>query len=314
MTPTLLKDAPADDLPIWQEALFGIEILLLHAAPVYYGFGVPGGDGSPVVIIPGFLGSDIYLVEMYAWLKRLGYRPYFSGIGLNADCPNLLIRSKLNETIDRAWRETGKRMHLLGHSLGGLLARAAAADQPRRVASVITLGSPFRGTVLHPRVQQEVERVRRRILAQHGKAVLPNCYTSRCSCSFLESLKRTMPSRIVETAIYSQSDGMVDWKCCVTGNEEDDFPVTGTHIGLAFNPAAYRIIAERLAKARKQRRRNPTAGFVSLRQRTLPGGGDSGRSVTPPASPRCDPPRSPGTYASASPASDPVPARRPRKT
>jgi triacylglycerol lipase len=247
----IAMDAPADDLPLWREALFGIEILLLHAAPVYYGFGVPRGDGSAVVIIPGFLGSDIYLVEMYAWLKRLGYQPYFSGIGLNADCPNLLIRCRLNETIGQAWRETGKRIHLLGHSLGGLLARAAAAEHSRSVASVITLGSPFRGTVLHPRVRQEVERVRKRILAQHGKAVLPDCYTGNCSCSFLSSLKRDMPAPIFETAIYSPADGMVDWKCCVTGNKEDDFAVTGTHIGLAFNPAAYRIIAERLAKARK---------------------------------------------------------------
>jgi triacylglycerol lipase len=248
----IAQQVETSDLPLWQEALFGIEILLLHAAPVYYGFGVPRGDGSAVIIIPGFLASDIYLVEMFAWLKRLGYQPYFSGIGLNADCPNLLIRSRLNDTIERAWKETGKRIHLLGHSLGGLLARAAAAEHSKQVASVITLGSPFRGTVLHPRVQQEVERVRRRILAQHGEAVLPNCYTGRCTCSFLSSLKRNMPTGIAETAIYSPADGMVDWKYCVTGDDRDDFSVTGTHIGLAFNPAAYRIIAERLARPRRR--------------------------------------------------------------
>src|SRR5215469_6326835 len=96
-----IEEPVAYHLPFWQEALFGIEILLLHAAPVYYGFGVPKGNDSGVVIIPGFLGSDIYLVELYAWLKRVGYRPYFSGIGLNADCPNLLIRSRLNQTIEK---------------------------------------------------------------------------------------------------------------------------------------------------------------------------------------------------------------------
>ena len=41
--------------PFWTEALFGAEILILHATPVYYGLGVPRGDGSAVVIIPGFL-------------------------------------------------------------------------------------------------------------------------------------------------------------------------------------------------------------------------------------------------------------------
>jgi len=56
----------AANLAMWQEALFGIEALLLHAAPVYYGFGVPRGDQSGVIMIPGFLVTDIYLVEMYA--------------------------------------------------------------------------------------------------------------------------------------------------------------------------------------------------------------------------------------------------------
>ncbi len=241
------------DLPLWQEAFFGIELLLLHASPVYYGFGAPRGDNSGVVIIPGFLGSDVYLVEMYAWLKRLGYQPYFSGIGLNADCPNLLIRSRLNETIERAFRETGRRVHLLGHSLGGLLARAAAAERPRQVASAITLGSPFRGTVLHPEVRRAVERVRERILERHGNAVLPTCYTGQCTCSFLSSLRRDLPASMPQTAIYSRADGMVDWRYCITGNAENDIEVTATHIGMAFHPAVYKIVAERLAKGHARR-------------------------------------------------------------
>ena len=239
-----------NDLPIWQEALFGIEILLLHANPIYYGFGVPRGDGSAVVIIPGFLGSDLYLVEIFAWLQRLGYRPYFSGIGLNADCPNLLIRNRLTATIEKARKETGGKIHLLGHSLGGLLARSAAAERPGQVASVITLGSPFRGAVVHPGVQHAIETVRRGILLQHGNNVLPSCYTGQCSCSFLASLRRDLPGGVAETAIYSRTDGIVDWRYCVTGNPEWDFEVTGTHIGLVFNPSVYRLIGGRLAEVR----------------------------------------------------------------
>lgn len=245
-------DGAASHLPIWQEALFGIEILLLHAAPVYFGFGAPAGDGSGVVIIPGFLGSDIYLVEMFAWLKRVGYHPYFSGIGVNNDCPNLLIRSRLNETIERACRETGGRVHLLGHSLGGLLARSVAGERPQQIASVITLGSPFRGTVLHPRVKDAVESTRQHILLRHGNQVLPDCYTGRCTCSFLSSLRRNLPSSIPHTAVYSKNDGIVDWRYCITGDPKDDFEVAGTHIGLAFNPSVYRIIAKRLADPKSQ--------------------------------------------------------------
>src|SRR6516225_8285858 len=53
---------------LWTEALFGAEVLLLHATPVYYGFGVPRGDDSAVLIIPGFLGTDLYLTELHGWL------------------------------------------------------------------------------------------------------------------------------------------------------------------------------------------------------------------------------------------------------
>ena len=51
------------------------------------------------------------LFGLHAWLSRIGYRPYFSGIGTNADCPNLLITRRLNETIDQARRETGGKLH-----------------------------------------------------------------------------------------------------------------------------------------------------------------------------------------------------------
>jgi len=239
-------DSAVSELPIWQEALVGIEVLLLHASPVYYGLGVPRGDQSGVVIIPGFLGSDIYLVELFAWLKRMGYRPYFSGIGLNADCPNLLIRNRLNSTIDNACRETGGPVHLLGHSLGGLLARSVGGARPDDVASVLTLGAPFKGTVLHPQIKRAVEAVRLKILDHHGKGVLPDCYTGQCTCSFLSSLRANLAPSVRETAVYSRTDGFVDWRYCVTGDPENDFEVTGTHIGLVFNPAVYKIIATRL--------------------------------------------------------------------
>jgi triacylglycerol lipase len=237
------------DVPLWSEALFAAELLLLHATPVYYGFGIPRGDGSGVVVIPGFLGTDLYLMELHAWLGRIGYRPYFSGIGINAECPNLLIQRRLNETITTAVAETGRKVHLIGHSLGGVLARSLAGQRPRDVASVITLASPIRGTVMHRSVMGAAEAVRLRILQEHGRGVLPDCYTGRCTCAFVDSLKRSVPEPILETAIYTRQDGIVDWHCCVTKNPALNFEVSGTHIGLAFNPSAYTIVAERLAKA-----------------------------------------------------------------
>ncbi len=238
-----------------REALFGVEAALLHAAPVYYGFGIPRGDNSAVVVIPGFLGTDIYLLELFAWLRRVGYTPYFSGIGLNAECPNLLIERRLNGTIDRARQETGGRVHLIGHSLGGIIARATGRQRPGDIASVITLGSPFRGTVVHRGVLRAAQLVRDIIVQEHGGSVLPHCYTGQCTCDFLSSLRRDLPASVAQTAIYTRGDGVVDWRYCITDNPEVDVEVSGTHIGLVFNAAAYGIMAERLAAANRHRRR-----------------------------------------------------------
>lgn len=234
-------------MSLWTEALFGAEVLLLHASPVYYGFGVPRGDGGGVVIIPGFLGTDLYLNELRAWLTRIGYRAYFSGIGINADCPNLLIQRRLNETIHKALDETGRKIHLIGHSLGGVIARSVAGARPKQIASLITLASPIQGTVAHRNIIHAAEAVRLRILQEHGDGVLPHCYTGRCTCNFVDSLRRKVPDSIRQTAIYTRHDGVVDWRFCMTGKKSQDFEVPGTHIGMAFNSAAYSIIGKRLA-------------------------------------------------------------------
>lgn len=245
----LREDHAEADISIWKEALFGAELLLLHTSPVYYGMGIPRGDGSAVVLVPGFLGSDTYLGQLYSWLEKIGYRPYFSGIGVNAECPNQLIRYRLAFNIERALTETERRIHIIGHSLGGIIARAVATQRPNDIASVITLGSPFRGTVVHRSVLKAAEAVRKRILLREDNEVLPTCYTGRCTCDFLSSLKKSVPRKVHQTAIYTKNDGVVDWRYCLTGKKGDDFEVPGTHVGLTFNPTVYQLIATRLAEA-----------------------------------------------------------------
>lgn len=234
-------------LPIWQELLVGVEMLFLRVSPVYWGCGVPRGDGSAVVVIPGFLGIDLYLTEFRAWLRRIGYRSCYSRIGLNAECPNLLIRMRLRDTIEHAYQSTQKKVHLIGHSLGGILARSVAGQVPDRIASVITLGAPFRGVSVHPSIHRAAELVRQRILRRHGEGVLPDCYTGACTCDFLESLLTDLPASIPQTAVYTKADGIVDWRVCMTDDPSKDVEVSATHIGLVFNPIVYRLVARRLA-------------------------------------------------------------------
>jgi triacylglycerol lipase len=245
------KNYEAVSLPIWQELLVGVEMLYLRVSPVYWGYGVPQGDGSAVIVIPGFMLTDLYLTEFRAWLRRIGYRPYSSAIGINAECPNLLIKNHLIATVEKAYAATGKKVHVIGHSLGGVLARAVASQMPDHVESVITLGAPFRGVSVHPMILQAVNMVRGQIHQRNGEGVLPSCYTGACTCRFLESLVLTLPRSVRRTAVYTKTDGIVDWKVCKTGQRANDFEVSGTHIGLVFNPIVYTLVARRLAGKRR---------------------------------------------------------------
>jgi pimeloyl-ACP methyl ester carboxylesterase len=236
---------------MWQELLVGFELVQLRLTSIFYGLGVPQGHGEAVILIPGFLGTDAYLGVLFSWLRTVGYRSYFSGIGWNAECPNLLIRRRLNDTVTRAFYATGRRVHLVGHSLGGMIARSMAAQRPGEIASVTTLGSPFRGKVAHANVLRATDAIRNRILREHSGHILPGCYTESCTCEFVASLRDEFPDDVAQTAIYTKSDGIVDWRYCVTGNPEIDCEVAGTHVGLVFNPAVYRLLASRLAVTSK---------------------------------------------------------------
>lgn len=239
-------------VPLWREALVGMDWLALRASPVYYGVGVPRGDGEPVIVIPGFLGSDTYLMEMYNWLRRIGYTPYYSRIGRNAECPDVL-RERLFATIDEAQIETGAKVRLIGHSLGGLLARSAAQERPDQVSQVICLASPFNDIRVHPMVIAAADFVRDRIRGQRKVAVNEqkrDCYTGSCTCGFANSLRTDFPESVQRAAIYTETDGVVDWQSCVEDEDELNTKVNGTHSGLAFNPQVYRRIAKLLADAK----------------------------------------------------------------
>lgn len=246
MAETQLQPA---NVPLWREALFGVDWLALRLSPVYYGIGVPRGNGDAVVVIPGFLGSDNYLIELYYWLRRIGYRPYYSRIGRNAECLNVL-RQRLFETMDGAEEETGRKVRLVGHSLGGMLARSAAAARPKQVSQVITLASPFDDIRVHPMVLAAAGFVRSRIRDRAPEEVDAACYTGACECDFATAARRDPPPSVQRHSIYTKSDGVVDWRSCVEDDDSMNTEVSGTHAGLAFNPQVYRTVARLLAAVR----------------------------------------------------------------
>lgn len=249
--PSFVKDQQPAAVPIWREALVGLDWLTLRRSPLLYGRGVPRGDGSAVVVIPGFLFSDWYLFELRAWLTRIGYRAEPSRIGRNADCPDVL-GGRLLATVESARAATARRVHLVGHSLGGTLARSLAARRPDLIASVTTLGSPFRGIRAHPLVLRASERVRADVIGRRGATTREGCFTGYCPCDTVGGLELPFPASVSQRAVYTRRDGIVDWRYCVNDDPRTDVEVAGTHLGLVVNPAVYRLIAAHLADARRE--------------------------------------------------------------
>jgi pimeloyl-ACP methyl ester carboxylesterase len=219
-------------LPLWREAFGGLDWLALRLSGVYAGAGVLRGDGEPVVVVPGCFASDSSVRELHRWLRRIGYKPYFSGIGRNLRCPERSV-DLLVQTVDRAFRQTGKKVTIIGHSLGGLLARGAALRDPQKVARVITLGSPVSGLRAHGLVLAAATLLR-----------------GQCDYRCLPRLQRPLPASVKETSIFTRGDGVVDWRTCFR-KDSRGVEVAGTHVGLTTNSRVYAVIAEVLAGSRE---------------------------------------------------------------
>jgi triacylglycerol lipase len=231
-----------------RESRWALEAARLVADPVWRGRGVPHGDGSPVLLIPGFLAGDSSLSFMAAWLRRIGYQPRRAGIAFNVRCADVAV-DRLERTVHHIHLRTGSKVALVGHSRGGHFAKALAARSPSDVSRVISLGSglddPF---AISRTTRRAVEGVRRQIVRRDPERAAKGCFTTSCVCRYAQDYARPFPEDVPLTSVYSKGDGVVRWESCVVPYARC-VEVRGSHVGLAFNRHAYRVIARTLAES-----------------------------------------------------------------
>jgi triacylglycerol lipase len=230
------------------EMLAPVELARFCASPEFRGSGVPRGAGAPVVLVPGFLMRGLYLRPLRAALRRLGYRVEIADIGLNADCLDVMT-DRLLRVISAARDTAGAPVHVVGHSMGGLLARAAAARDVQAVASVTVMGSPVRGLRMHPALRMTSAAVRAVIHARRRGEVRPACLTLACECVSVRALTTPLPALLPQLAIVARYDGLADWRYGADPATMQVVEVTCSHVGLVWNAAACRAIGEHLALA-----------------------------------------------------------------
>ena len=222
------------------------QVARLLRDPVYHGDGLPKGNGQAVLLIPGFLAGDWSLLRMAGWLNRLGYRAYFSGIDWNVDCPNATAM-KLQWRLEQLTTETSGPLAVIGHSLGGLLARFLGVNFPGSVRHVIALGSPFDVSDpnrIHPAVQSAFQLLAP--LRRRNASDFRSCGSVTCTCRFVTTAFDALSSAVTMTSIYSTEDEVVDWQTSVV-SDGDNIAVTGGHLSLIVNRDVYRAVAETFA-------------------------------------------------------------------
>lgn len=192
------------------------------------------GTGEPVLVLPGLGASNTSTAPMRRYLSWLGYDVHGWRLGQNnGDVAGLL--PLVVEQLNEFYEDSCTPVNLVGWSLGGVLAREAARDNPGSVRQVVTMGSPVVGGPKYTSLG--------RIYAQRGQDV------DAIAATVAE--RENTPIRVPVTSIYSKRDGIVGWQASIDRltEEADNIEVCATHFGLGFSPAVYKILARKLAQS-----------------------------------------------------------------
>ncbi len=198
----------------------------------------PRGDGHPVLVLPGLIATDNSTRPLRSFLRSKGYAVSGWGQGRNLG-PRHEVREAMVDSVRQLNEAHGRKVSLVGWSLGGVYARQLAKMMPERVRMVITLGSPFGG---HPRATN----------AWRVYEMVSGRRASEEDHHFGGSLSE--PPSVPTTAIFSRTDGICAWQVCVekASATAESIEVESSHCGMGHHPAVVYAVADRLAQPEGQ--------------------------------------------------------------
>ncbi|AZT85474.1 esterase [Marinobacter sp. NP-4(2019)] len=192
---------------------------------------VPRGDGHAVLVIPGFLASDISTVPLRRFLRNRGYQVHGWEQGRNFG-PKAGLMEQMVERLEQLHTDTNTRVSLIGWSLGGIFAREIARAKPHLVRQVITMGSPLYGA---PETSTHAWHLYKR-LNRYGDEGL---------------VRGDKAPPVPTTSVFSRGDGIVGWEGSVErcGAQTENVEVNcASHLGLGVNPVVWTVLGDRLAQ------------------------------------------------------------------
>jgi pimeloyl-ACP methyl ester carboxylesterase len=241
---------------------------LLEAASIPYALPLlmhaPMGDGHPVLLLPGFMGSEGTLIALETYLRNRGYAVQTWGLGRNVG-----FRPGHASAIERKIRylhhESGRKVSLVGWSLGGVFALYGAHQCREDVRCVVTLGSPVTVDASGSAAPPLVKALYR--LIAHPMGAAAHSMQPRA-----KSLRDRAALPVPVSCLYSLSDGVVPpQEATIDGDpaRHENIRVWGSHVGLGFNPLVLQIVADRLAQPEDGWRPYEPSGVAGLLHRAL---------------------------------------------
>ena len=192
----------------------------------------PRPQGVPVLLIHGYLCNR----GAWWWLRRRLRTRGIAAATITLDPPLGGIDGfvdQLRARIEALRTETGAdRIALVGHSMGGLVARAyLRAHGPDRVAGLVTLGSPHHGTRL----------------AHYGLGA--NARDMEPDSAWMRAMASVDP-RVPMVSVWSPADNFVapQDSSRLAGAREVILPAL-SHLGMLFSSAVLEVLAGELAPA-----------------------------------------------------------------
>lgn len=192
----------------------------------------PRGNGEPVIVLPGLAASNASTVLMRSYLSWLGYRVEGWTLGRN----NGIVQQLVPPVVDHVRQvraRSASKVNIIGWSLGGVIAREAARENPGMIRQVITMGSPVVGGPKYTSFGRMYE--------QQG--------TDLEKLEAIIEQRESRPITVPITSIYSKRDGIVGWQASIDRRspQVDNIEVRATHLGLGLSPDVLMILARKLA-------------------------------------------------------------------
>lgn len=229
-----------------------------------YALRTPEPGLEPVVLVPGFMAGDGSLTLMARYLRRLGHRTYRSTMHANVGCTQK-ARDTLEERIESIATKRGRKVTVVGHSLGGLLARGIAARRPDLVDGIVTLGSPLLAPgAAHSLLLFDLGLLVRLQRAGLGKVMGGDCTAGDCARTSWEQGRAPLHRDTAFTSVFSRRDGIIDWRACLDPLAKT-VEVRTSHVGMAFDPVVMQIVGDTLAANRARRTQEAAAVPVTPR-------------------------------------------------